>query len=362
MLFRQLYDAETSTYTYLLADEETREAVIIDSVRDQVERDLQVAKELNLKLLYALETHIHADHVTGSGVLRNRVGLKTVTSRHGGAACSDLHVDDGHVIKFGKHAIEVRATPGHTDGCLTFVVAHEKMAFTGDALLIRGTGRTDFQQGSPERLYRSIKDKIFSLPDDTTLYPGHDYKGRMSTTVAEERAFNPRIKDGMTEAQFAEIMHNLKLARPKKIDEAVPANLHCGLTPAEETVSGEAKPERAWAPIVRTPTGIPEVTVNWVAEHGNEVRLIDVREVHEYSAELGHAAGTELVPLDTVAGAAQGWNREQPIVVICRSGGRSGRAALLLESMGFKRIASMAGGMLAWNEAKLPVSRATAAA
>lgn len=362
MLFRQLFDAETSTYTYLLADEETREAVIIDSVRDQVERDLQLAKELNLKLLYALETHIHADHVTGSGVLRNRVGLKTVTSAHGGASCSDLHVDDGHVVKFGKHAIEVRATPGHTDGCLTFVVAHEKMAFTGDALLIRGTGRTDFQQGSPQKLYRSIQDKIFSLPDDTVLYPGHDYKGRLSTTVGEERAFNPRIHDGVSEAQFAEIMNNLKLAKPKKIDEAVPANLHCGISPGEGTVSGEARPERAWAEIVRTPMGIPEVTVQWVHEHGREVRLVDVRETHEYSGDLGHIEGTELVPLDTVAAAAHGWNREQPIVVICRSGGRSGRAAQLLESMGFKRIASMAGGMMAWNQVRLPVSRATAAA
>lgn len=360
MLFRQLFDTETSTYTYLLADEETREAVIIDSVRDQVERDVQVANELNLKVLYSLETHIHADHVTGSGVLRHRLGLKTVTSKHGGADCSDLHVDDGDVIKFGKHAIEVRATPGHTDGCLTFVVAHEKMAFTGDALLIRGTGRTDFQQGSPQKLYRSIKDKIFSLPDDTTLYPGHDYKGRMSTTVGEERAHNPRIKDGTTEAQFTEIMNNLKLAKPKKIDEAVPANLHCGLAP-DETVTGEARPERAWAPIVRTPTGIPEVTVQWVAEHGKEVRLIDVRETHEYTGDLGHAEGTELVPLDTVAVAAQAWNREQPIVVVCRSGGRSGRAAQTLEAMGFKRVASMAGGMLAWNQLRLPVSRAAAA-
>lgn len=361
MLFRQLYDAETSTYTYLLADEETREAVIIDSVRDQVERDVQLLKELNLKLLYALETHIHADHVTGSGVLRNRVGCKTVTSKYGGAVCSDLHVDDGDVVRFGKHAIEVRATPGHTDGCLTFVVAHEKMAFTGDALLVRGTGRTDFQQGDARKLYNSIKDKIFSLGDDTVLYPGHDYKGRMSTTVAEERAFNPRIHDGVSEAEFVETMANLRLAKPKKIDEAVPANLHCGITDADETVSGEVKPERAWAPIVRSPMGIPEVTVQWVAQHGTEARLIDVREPHEYTGDLGHVAGTELVPLDSVPGVAHLWNREQPIVVVCRSGGRSGRAAQLLESMGFKRIASMAGGMMLWNQAGLPVSRQAAA-
>lgn len=360
MIFRQLSDAETSTYTYLLADEETREAVIIDSVRDQVERDVQIVKELNLKLLYSLETHIHADHVTASGVLRNRLGCKTVTSKHGGAECSDLHVDDGDVIRFGKHAIEVRATPGHTAGCLTYVVGHEKMAFTGDALLIRGTGRTDFQGGSPQQLFHSIKDKIFTLSDDTMLYPGHDYKGRLNTTVGEERAHNPRANDNVTEAQFVEIMNNLKLAKPKKIDEAVPANLHCGLLPSDETVSGESKPERAWAPILRTPTGIPEVTAQWVAEHGAEVRLVDVREVPEYTAELGHVARTELVPLDTVGGAAHEWNREQPIVVICRSGGRSGRAAQLLESMGFKRIASMAGGMLAWNQSQLPVRRVAA--
>lgn len=360
MLFRQLYDADTSTYTYLLADEETREAVIIDSVRDQVERDVGLLNELNLKLIYSLETHIHADHVTGSGVLRNRLGCKTVTSKHGGASCSDLHVDDGDVLKFGKHAIEVRATPGHTNGCVTYVVAHEKMAFTGDALLIRGSGRTDFQQGDPRKLYRSVHDKIFTLPDETILYPGHDYKGRMASSVGEEKAFNPRLGMGKSEAEFVQIMENLNLAKPKKIDEAVPANLLCGISPADATVSGEPRPERAWAPIVRSATGVPEVTVEWVAAHGKEVRLIDVREPHEYDAELGHAEGTELVPLAGVTAQAQLWNREQPIVVICRSGGRSGRAALELEALGFKRIASMAGGMLAWNQKALPVLRAAA--
>ena len=356
MLFRQLFDPETSTYTYLLADEERREAVIIDPVRDQLERDVQLIQELGLTLVYSLETHIHADHITASGSLRRRLGAKTVTSRHGGAACSDMMIDDGDVLRFGKYEIEVRATPGHTNGCVTYVVPGQKMAFTGDALLIRGSGRTDFQQGDAHKLYHSVHEKIFTLSDDTVLYPGHDYKGRTATTVGEEKKYNPRLGAGKTEQEFVAIMEHLNLAKPKKIDEAVPANLACGITD-DGTANGEARPERAWAPIVRTPMGVPEVGAGWVKEHGSDARLIDVREPHEYGDALGHVENTELVPLASVTAAATLWNREQPIVLICRSGGRSGRAALDLERMGFKRIASMAGGMQAWNTQGFPVVR-----
>jgi sulfur dioxygenase len=353
MLFRQMFDAESSTYTYLLADPNTREAVLIDPVRDQVERDIKLLDDLGLKLLYTLDTHVHADHITSSGILRRRLGSKTVVSAKAGTDCADVMVKQDDVIRFGNQALEVRETPGHTDGCITYVTADRRMAFTGDALLIRGCGRTDFQQGDARKLYRSIRDQIFTLPADTLIYPGHDYKGQTASTVGEEMRLNPRVA-GKTEEEFEAIMGQLHLAKPKKIEVAVPANLHCGLA-AGEPVTGEPRPERAWAPIQRTPTGIPEVAPEWVAAHGCDARLVDVREPDEYTGSLGHIASSELVPLKMLREVAQVWDREQPIITICRSGGRAGRAATDLEALGFKRVASMTGGMTLWSEKKLPV-------
>jgi len=233
MLFRQLFDPETSTYTYLLADRATREAVLIDSVREQFERDSTLMRELDLKLLYTLETHVHADHVTGSGKLRAELGSAVVVSAAGGVSNADIELVDGDTLSFGSHTLEARATPGHTSGCMTFVLHEEGMAFTGDTLLIRGCGRTDFQEGSARTLYASVQNRILSLAPDTLLYPGHDYKGRTVTSVAEEQLFNARLGSGKSEEDFVTIMDGLKLAYPKKIDEAVPANLESGLlTPA----------------------------------------------------------------------------------------------------------------------------------
>jgi sulfur dioxygenase len=234
MLFRQLYDAETSTYTYLLADEDTGHAVLIDSVVEQVERDLGLVAELGLTLVHTLETHVHADHVTGASVIRERLGTRSVVAAEGGASCGDVHVRDGDRVSFGRHALVVRTTPGHTDGCLSFVLegAAQPMVFTGDTLLIRGCGRTDFQQGNPHALYRSVHDKLFSLPPHTLVYPGHDYKGLTVSTVGEELAHNPRLGRGKTEEEFVTIMKSLRLAQPKKIDVAVPANLNCGVAKA----------------------------------------------------------------------------------------------------------------------------------
>jgi sulfur dioxygenase len=234
MLFRQLYDAETSTYSYLLADEATQQAVLIDPVLEQVERDLRLVTELGLALVHTLETHVHADHVTGASVIRERLGTRSVVAAEGGASCGDVHVRDGDRVGFGRHALLVRTTPGHTDGCLSFVLEGEPpaaappMVFTGDALLIRGCGRTDFQQGDPHRLWRSVHDKLFSLPPHTRVYPGHDYKGHTVSTVAEEREHNPRLGGDKTEAEFVTIMNSLRLAQPKNIAVAVPANLNCG--------------------------------------------------------------------------------------------------------------------------------------
>jgi len=356
MLFRQLFDGATWTYTYLLADPETGEAVLIDPVIEQVERDMTLLAELSLRLVYTLDTHVHADHVTGAGMLGRRLGSRSILSERGGSPWADVLVKHGDVIRFGGCALEVRETPGHTSGCLTYVTSDRTMAFTGDALLIRGCGRTDFQQGDPRRLYRSIHEQIFTLPDDAHLYPGHDYKGRTVTTVREEKRFNARLGGDKSEEAFVEIMNGLKLAKPARIDEAVPANLHCGLS-ASEIVTGERTPVATWAPIERTSANVPEVTAAWSERNAGAVRIVDVREADEFTGPLGHPRGAELVPLGALEEAAKGWDREQPMVIVCRSGGRSGKAALWLESKGFKRVASLQGGMTAWNEQKLPVER-----
>lgn len=230
MIFRQLFDRETCTYTYLLGDEKTREAVLIDTVIEQVERDLQILEELDLKLKYCVDTHIHADHVTGAGVLREKTGCTTAVSRNADQDCADIGIEDGKRFEFGEYALVARETPGHTDTCVSYILSDETMAFTGDTLFVRGCGRTDFQSGSADTLYDSVHGKLFSLPETCAIYPGHDYKGRTRSTVAEEKAFNPRLGGGKSKVQFIEIMDNLKLSPPKRLDVAVPANLSCGMS------------------------------------------------------------------------------------------------------------------------------------
>jgi len=231
MLFRQLFDRETCTYTYLLGDESSGEAVIIDPVRELIDRDMALLEELGLELLYSIETHVHADHITASGMLKERLGCKTVLSQHCKSPCVDVCACDGDVIDFGRHKLHVLETPGHTNTCNSYLLPREGMIFTGDALFIRGCGRTDFQEGDARQLYRSVHHKIFSLPPTTAIYPGHDYNGRTVSTVAEEIAYNPRLGGGRSEEQFSSIMAGLKLSPPARIDIAVPANQNCGLTP-----------------------------------------------------------------------------------------------------------------------------------
>ena len=238
MLLRQLFELESSSFTYLLADEATGQALLIDPVRETVDRDLEQLAALKLTLRYTLETHVHADHVTGAFKLRRETGCKIALARASGAVGADLLLDDGDVIRCGGIALTARGTPGHTESCMTYVT--DGGAFTGDALLIRGCGRTDFQRGDPLALYQSVRQKIFSLPPATLLYPAHDYRGRSVTTVAEERALNPRLKDGITADAFVGIMASLKLALPKKINEAVPANLRVGDVPDATPVAALA--------------------------------------------------------------------------------------------------------------------------
>uniref|UniRef100_A0A8C5CH08 Persulfide dioxygenase ETHE1, mitochondrial n=1 Tax=Gadus morhua TaxID=8049 RepID=A0A8C5CH08_GADMO len=225
--FTYALNEPSSTYTYLLADSESAEAVIIDPVLETVERDLMLVNQLGLTLKMAVNTHCHADHITGSGQLKRRVtGLQSAISRLSGAS-ADLLLSEGDTIPFGRHVLTVRETPGHTDGCVTLVLGDQSLAFTGDTLLIRGCGRTDFQQGCAKRLYDSVHKKIFTLPDQCLVYPAHDYKGQTVSTVGEERRFNPRLTKNLEE--FIDIMNNLNLQKPAKIDVAVPANLVCGL-------------------------------------------------------------------------------------------------------------------------------------
>lgn len=227
MIFRQWYDAESSTLTYLLADEQTRRAVLVDAVREQVERDLAQLRELELELAYVLDTHTHADHVTAAGILRARTGAKTVAGRTA-APCADVHVADRTVLQVGSLELIALATPGHTDDSVSYLVGDR--VFTGDALLIRAAGRTDFQSGDAGQLYDSITQKLFALPDATLVFPAHDYRGLTVSTIGEERRFNARVA-GRTREDFIKIMENLNLPKPRMLDQAVPANRACGVEP-----------------------------------------------------------------------------------------------------------------------------------
>jgi len=226
MLFRQLFDRETSTYTYLIADEAAQLAALVDPVLEQVERDLKLLNELGLSLRYCLETHIHADHVTGTGKLRELTGCQGLVPAKAQAACADRYLQDGETLQLGAIAIEAIYTPGHTDCHMTYLVNSTHL-LTGDALFVRGCGRTDFQSGDPGALYDAITQRLFSLPDATLVYPGHDYRGHTVSTIGEEKRLNPRLA-GRSRAEFIELMNSLNLPDPKKIAEAVPANQQCG--------------------------------------------------------------------------------------------------------------------------------------
>jgi sulfur dioxygenase len=226
MIFRQLFDADSSTYTYLLACSQTKEACIIDPVLEKVDRDLKLIQELHLKLRFILETHIHADHITGAATLREATGAKVALSAAANVTCADQKLQDGEILKVGNLKIKVIATPGHTDSCTSYF-CHDRV-FTGDALMIRGCGRTDFQEGSSEKLFESVRKKLFTLPPETLVFPAHDYKGVLASSIAEEMEFNPRLGISNTKEEFVSIMRDLKLEPPKKIAESVPANLKCG--------------------------------------------------------------------------------------------------------------------------------------
>ena len=226
MIFRQLFEPESSAFTYLVACDETREAALIDPVLETVERDLQLIRELGLSLKYTVETHIHADHVTGAARLRDETGCKAAVPERSGADHVDVAVREGEPLGIGTLRLNPLYTPGHTDDHHAYLV--DGRLFTGDVLMIDGCGRTDFQNGDSATLYRSVHGKLFTLPDDTLVYPGHDYQQRRVSTVGQEKARNPRLGGGKTIDEFVAIMAALDLPRPKKMDVAVPANRECG--------------------------------------------------------------------------------------------------------------------------------------
>ena len=354
LIFRQLFDPQSSTYSYLLGDGGTYEAILIDPVFEQAARDAALVKELGLTLAATLDSHVHADHVTGAWLLAKRLGSKIAISAAGGAKGADIRLADGDRVSFGKRYVTARATPGHTDGCMSFVLDDESMAFTGDALLIRGCGRTDFQQGSAHKLYQSVHGRIFTLPGDCLLYPGHDYRGLTVTSVAEERAHNPRLGGEIAEADFAGYMDNLNLPHPKQIKAAVPANMVCG-RPADEALA-EAGP--GWAPLTFTFAGFWEIEPAWVEEHGAEVQIVDVREGQEFDGPLGRVPGSIPIPLGELESRAGELTRDKPVVTVCRAGARSAQAIAILKKAGFENVANMAGGMLRWRAQQLPAQGA----
>jgi len=355
LIFRQLFDPQSSTYTYLLGDAGTRQALLIDPVFEQARRDVALVQELGLKLTWTLETHVHADHVTGAWLVRERLGSRIAIAKASGAEGADRYLEPGTRVKFGKRHLEVRATPGHTNGCLSYVLDDRSIVFTGDAVLIRGCGRTDFQQGSASTLFRSVREQIFALPESCLIYPAHDYRGLTASSVGEEKLYNPRLAESVGEGDFVGYMEHLGLAHPKQMDAAVPANLKCGKPSVERAPADEPD----WAPLTYTFAGIWELQPNWLEENRRGVQVVDVREADEFSGPMGHIDGARLVPLGALAARSKELDALTPIVTVCRSGARSAQATVLLKKAGFERVANLSGGMLRWRAQRFPVEGGT---
>jgi sulfur dioxygenase len=336
VFFLQLFDPGSSTYTYLVADDLTHEAVLIDPALEQVERDLKLLREHGLRLKFTLDTHVHADHVTAALTLKRATGALTCVARDCNAHGYDRDLKDGDVILFGHEEIIVMATPGHTPGSVCYL--WRDRLFTGDTLLIGGCGRTDFQNGSADALYASITEKLFTLDEQILVYPGHDYRGRTVSSVGEEKRFNPRLA-GKSHQEFLDIMNGLPM--PKRLHEAVPVNLLGG---THQAVSAGDVELRSVSPLQ-------------LAEIARSVRiqLIDVRTAEEFAAL--RIAGSCNVPFDQFDPDAlkSRIGIDSPIYCICQTGTRSRFAAQLLRAAGFTRVVHVDGGTNAWLTAGLPV-------
>ena len=345
MIFRQLFDSTSGTYTYLLASRHGGEALIIDPVLERVDRYLQLVRELDLKLVKAVDTHLHADHVTGLGALRDRTHCITVMGEQSHADVVSMRVTEGDRIAIEGVSLDVLYTPGHTDDSYSFLLADR--VFTGDTLLIRGTGRTDFQNGDPRAQYDSIFNKLMKLPDDTLVYPAHDYKGETVSTIGEEKSFNPRLKVQSID-EYADLMNNLKLPNPKMMDVAVPANMQVGLRQEEIARKGWALSAAEAIALCGRPS----------------VAMIDLREqterdkhgvipgsLHTAYADLpDHVrAGGMLHELAAATG--------KRMVFYCAFGERSAMAVQAAQDAGLKTACHIEGGINAWKKADGPLAR-----
>ena len=354
LLFRQLFDADTGTFTYLLADVASRQGVLIDAVFEQHGRDLSLLRELGITLVACLDTHAHADHVTGSWLMHEATGCAIGLAAAVGATNVTLPLQHGDRVAFGDRALEVRSTPGHTDGCISFVLDDQSMAFTGDALLVRGCGRCDFQQGNAHTLWRSITEQLLSLPESCLLYPGHDYTGRGVTSVAEEKAFNARLGGAATERDFVGHMQNMKLPHPHKIAEALPGNMRSGRP--RQPLS-----QSTWAPLQRSYAGLPELTAAWVASEQQRLTILDVRSPEELSGPDGRIEGSLNIPLPELEARRGDIPADRPVVVVCHAGSRSALATQQLLKAGFSQVANLRGGLVRWSAEGYPLIGALSA-
>lgn len=358
MIFKQLFDKTSSTFTYLIADPVSKEALFIDPVNTNIDEYLALLKTDDLQLKYLFETHVHADHITASGLLRQVTGAKIGIGSHCGAELADYQLQGEEVFLLGTNlSLKTICTPGHTGGSMSFLVGDK--IFTGDTLFIGGCGRTDFQNGSAAALFDSITQKIFTLPGETLIYPGHDYKGNFVSCVFQEKANNPRLA-GKTRDEFIHIMDNLNLPKPKLINEAVPANLYCGtdeeeaLQLADSSDYAQSNKERRGVQgnINRAKQQIKQIDLVAAKEMllADNVILLDVREKNEF--DLGfienaiHIPRGEIKP--TVESLLPTNNKDAAILIYCASGNRSALAGIIMEELGYTNLYSLVGGYVGW--------------
>lgn len=337
MIFRQLFDSVSGTYTYLLASRRGGEALIIDPVLEKVDRYLQLMRELDVKLVKAVDTHLHADHITGLGALRDQTHCVTVMSEQTKADVVAMRVAEGDRIAIDGLNLDVLYTPGHTDDSCSFVM--DGRVFTGDTLLIRGTGRTDFQNGDPRAQYDSIFNKLLRLPDETLLYPAHDYKGDTVSTIGEEKRFNPRLRVKSID-EYADLMNNLNLPNPKMMDVAVPANMQVGFHQDDVARKGWA----VAASEALTLCGRRDVTLI-------DLRETSERERHGVIPGSLHAPYAELQRNIAIGGMLRGLNERTRLLFYCAFGERSAMAVQAAQDAGLRTAGHIEGGIGAWKTA-----------
>jgi glyoxylase-like metal-dependent hydrolase (beta-lactamase superfamily II)/rhodanese-related sulfurtransferase len=343
MIFRQLFDSVSGTYSYLLARRAGGEALILDPVLEKADRYCQLLRELDLRLVKAVDTHLHADHVTGLGELRDRTQCITIMGEQSKADVVSMRVSDGDKVMIEGLSLDVMYTPGHTDDSYSYLMGDR--VFTGDTLLIRGTGRTDFQNGSSRAQYESIFNRLLKLPDETMVFPAHDYKGDTVSTIGEERRYNPRLQVRSVD-EYIELMANLKLPNPKMMDVAVPANMHVGLHQEDLAKQGLALSARDAINSLGRP----------------DILLVDLRETSE-RAKHGTISGALHAPYPCIAESLQpgGMLREvaaatgRRVVFFCAFGERSAMAVAAAKSAGLANTAHIEGGIDAWKKVGGPV-------